>query len=106
MSPRPTDDGAATQQLAATTPAEAQLRRKDDMRKSQFRQSTAQYSMANVSVITAVLFWLTSIDKDLGENIGALLTWIVVGHVFVILSVAGFKSWEIVSSFKPPAMPR
>lgn len=104
MSP-PTGDGDVTQQLATAAPAEVQLRRRDDMKRSQFRQSTAQYSMANVSVITAVLFWLSSIDKDLGQNIGALLTWIVVGHVFVILSVAGFKSWEIISSLKAPQRP-
>lgn len=86
-----------TQELTIQTHPEAQLRRKDDLKKAAFRQSTAQYSMANISVITVGLFWL---DKDIGQNITSILTWIVVGHVLVILSVAGFKSWEVVNMIK------
>ena len=92
-------DGDETQELYSKAPAEFQLRRKDDMKKAAFRQSTAQYSMANLTVVSGALLLKTT---DIGENISTILTWIVLTHGAVIATVVGFKAWEIVAQIKGP----
>ena len=84
----------------ALTSSPSRLRRADDVRKLVFRQRTAQYSMASIAVITLALFLLTA---DIGRNTAEILTWIVIGHVIVVATVCGFKSWEMISQLKNPS---
>jgi len=92
-------DGDDTQELRASTPAEFQLRRKDDMKKAQFRELAALYSMLIISAIAAVLLFK---ENDIGQNISTILGWVVLTHGAVIATVAGFKAWEVVAQIKGP----
>lgn len=94
----PPVDGDITQQLARESLVGAQLlRRKDDLKRVQFRQRTSLYSMLSITAITAVLIWR---DTDIGRNITEILTWIVIGHVVVICAVAGVKGLESVAALR------